>query len=100
LTSFYCGITMPAMRTTINLDDTLLERARLVAQRSRISLREALNRALAFGLDRMDPASRKRPYRATTHSMGFPPSPNMDKALQLAALLEDEETARELTLRK
>lgn len=88
------------MRTTINLDDTLLEKARSVAKRSRISLREAVNRALAFGLDRMDPASRKTAYKATTYSMGVPSTQNLDKALHLAALLEDDEVLRELELRK
>ena len=38
--------------------------------------------------------------RATTYSMGFPPSLNLDKAMQLAGVLEDEETARKLLLRK
>jgi hypothetical protein len=32
--------------------------------------------------------------------MGFPPLPNMDKALQLAGILEDEETLRKLELGK
>jgi hypothetical protein len=32
--------------------------------------------------------------------VGFPPALDLDKALQVAALLEDEETARKLSLRK
>ena len=32
--------------------------------------------------------------------MGFPPLPNLDQALQLAALLEDEETIHKLALKK
>lgn len=84
----------------MNIDDESLQRARRVAQRSRISFRETINRALRFGLDKLDPRSRKRSYRCTTYRMGFPPTLNLDKALQIAAVLEDEESTRKLTLKK
>jgi hypothetical protein len=41
-----------------------------------------------------------RPVRTTTFSMGEPRVPSLDKSLRLAAALEDEETARKLSLRK
>ena len=41
-----------------------------------------------------------RPYRLTTHALGLRPGINLDKALQLAAELEDAETIRKLELRK
>jgi hypothetical protein len=88
------------MRTTLNIDDETLQRAKRAAERSRLSLRETINRALRLGLDKLDPRSRKRVFRSTTYRMGFPPALNLDKALQLAAFLEDEETIRELNLRK
>ena len=71
-----------------------------MAARARLSLRETVNRALRAGLEKLDPRARKTPYRCTTYHMGFPPALNLDKALQLAAFLDDEETARELALRK
>ena len=88
------------MRTTLNIDDEILQRARQVAERSHLSFRETVNRALRAGLDKLDPRSRKKAYRCTTYQMGFPPALNLDKALQMAAFLEDEETTRKLTLRK
>jgi hypothetical protein len=88
------------MRTTINIDDQLLERAKKLARRSRRPLRETVNRALDIGLNKLDPRSRRKPYRCTTYRMGFPPALNLDKALRLAALLEDEEIARKLLLGK
>ncbi|MFN2376772.1 MAG: hypothetical protein ABR538_09560 [Candidatus Binatia bacterium] len=86
--------TMATMRTTIDLDDTLLKKARSVAKHSRISLRVAVNRALALGLDRMDHESRKTGYQATTFPMGVPSIPNLDKALHFAALLEESDFQR------
>jgi hypothetical protein len=88
------------MRTTLNIDDDTLARARKLAKRSRLSFRETVNRALRFGLDKLDPRPSRKAYRCTTYRMGFPPTLNLDKALQLAAFLEDEESIRKLTLKK
>ena len=46
--------------------------------------------------------ARKRPRRfeTPTHRMGFDPAVPMDKALRLAAELEDEELARKLAVRR
>jgi hypothetical protein len=81
------------MRTTIDIEDDLLQKLKREASRARVPLREAVNRALRLGLERLHPASTP-PYRCRTFSMGFPPGSNLDKALELAALLEDEETLR------
>ena len=88
------------MRTTLDIDDHLLERARKVAKRSKLAVKEVIGRALGVGLDAVDPPSRRKPYRCTTYKMGFPPALNLDKAAQIAALLEDEEVARELQVQK
>ncbi len=88
------------MRTTINIDDALLEKARRLAERSGSSFRSTLNRVLQAGLDKLDPRPRREQYRPTAYSMGFPPAANMDKALDLASLLEDEESVRKLLLKK
>lgn len=88
------------MRTTLNIDDDLLRKLKREAERSRTSLTECVNRVLALGLERRHPATARKPYRQRTFAMGFPPIGSMDKALQLAAALEDEETVRELGLRR
>ena len=64
-----------------------------------ISFKEALNDAVRAGLVAR-PSVRARKYRLKTFRMGFRPEAGLDKALSLAASLEDEETARKLSLRK
>lgn len=91
---------MHAMRTTLNVDDELLQRLRTEAERSGSPLRATLNRVLRLGLERIQPESARPPYRCPTFSMGFPPLANMDKALQLAAQLEDDELQHKLSMRK
>lgn len=88
------------MRTTLDIDDHLLERARKLAKRSKVSVKAVIGRALSAGLDSLDPTSRRTLYRCTTYRMGFPPALNLDKASHIAAMLEDEEAARELQVRK
>lgn len=88
------------MRTTVNIDEELLHRLRRAAARSRLPFRETLDRALRAGLERLDPRPRSAGYHCTTYSMGFPEGIDMNKALQIAALLEDEEAARKLAVRK
>lgn len=87
------------MRTTIDLDADLLDRLRREANRRRIPFKQLLNLTLRAGLERRPP--KPAPYRLPTFSMGpAAPGVNLDKALDLAATLQDGETARELDLRK
>jgi len=88
------------MRTTITIDDDLMDRLKREARRARLSFKAAVNPALRLGLDRLQPPARRRTFRQRTFRMGYPPGRPLDKALQLAALLEDEEVARELAVRK
>jgi hypothetical protein len=88
------------MRTTVRLDDELLEQLKAQARKEKVSLTRLLNRTLKAGL-RAGGAHRraKRAYRERVHAMGSP-RVALDHALALAAALEDEEIVRELTLRK
>jgi hypothetical protein len=86
------------MRTTVDLDPGLLRRLRAEAHRRAVPLKQLLNQVIRLGLDA---PSNAEPYECPTYAMGRPVSSvNLDKALQLAAGLEDEETAREMELRK
>jgi len=88
------------MRTTVRLDDELIERLKAEARKEKVSLARMLNRALKAGLDAGGARRRKQPaYRERVHAMGVP-RVSIDKALALAAAMEDEEIVRELTLRK
>jgi hypothetical protein len=88
------------MRTTVRVDDDLLERLKAQARKENVSLTRLLNRTLKAGLQAGGARPRKQPiYGERTYSMGAP-RVALDKALALAATLEDEEIVRELALRK
>ncbi len=91
---------MPCMRTTVRIDDELLRTLKEQAQKQNISLTRLLDRTLRAGLQALsEPRRPRRRYREQTHAMG-PPSVNLDKALALAAALEDEEIVRKMKLRR
>ncbi len=88
------------MRSTVRIDDDLMVELRQRAHGAGVSLTRMLNRTLRAGLT--DPDRRRgsaRPYRQRTAAMGRPLA-DLDKALALAADLEDEEVVRKLALRK
>lgn len=88
------------MRTTVRLDDELLDQLKAQARKENVSLTRLLNRTLKAGLQAGRARPRRRPiYRERAHSLGAP-RVALDKALALATALEDEEIVRELALRK
>jgi hypothetical protein len=87
------------MRTTVRIDDDVFEELEARARREKISLTRLLNRALKAGLRAMNVRRRAAPHRERVHAMGAP-RVALDKALALAAALEDEEVVRELAVRK
>ncbi len=78
------------MRTTVTLDDdTLVVIKRLMRERQ-ISFKQALNDAIRQGAhQRPAPAT----FETRTADLGVP-SVNLDRALQIAGELEDEELIR------
>ena len=88
------------MRTTVRLDDELIEQLKARARKENVSLTRALNRALRDGL-RVQGAvkPRRQPYRERPVAMG-PAKVDLTKALALAAAWEDEEIVRKLSLGK
>jgi hypothetical protein len=88
------------MRTTVQIDDELLRRLKEQAHREGTSLAKLINRVLRCGIAALRQGKKpSRPYREKTFSMGEPKVP-LDKALALAAALEDEEVREELARRK
>jgi hypothetical protein len=81
------------MRTTVTLDaDTeAIVRKRMVERG--VSFKQALNDAIREGASSR--RGRRRRFRTETASLGVP-SVNLDRALQLAGDLEDEELVRKL----
>jgi class 3 adenylate cyclase len=86
------------MRTTVTLDADVAARLKAVARERRISFKQALNSAVRAGLG----ADRRavRGFKQYAQAMGLRPGLALDKALQLAAALEDEEFVRRLERRK
>lgn len=88
------------MRTTLTLDPDVALALRKLARESQRSFKAVVNEAIRAGLARAQPPRRRR-YRLKPQSLGgVLPGFNLDKALQLAATLEDEGIARKLEMRK
>jgi len=87
------------VRTTVRLDDDLLRDLKDRAHREGTSLTRLLNSLLRAGLRAGRRPSPRGRYKEKTTSMGTPAA-DLDKALALAALLDDEESIRKLRLRK
>ena len=84
------------MRTTVDLDASVLKRLRVEARRRGVTVKELLSTLLRRGLD--ERPARKR-FRVRSFAMG-PASFSIDKALQVAGELEDAEIVRKLRRRK
>jgi hypothetical protein len=88
------------MRTTLTLDDRIAKALKTLAHRTGKPFKQVVNETLRKGLAQAD-ARKARTYRLKPVSLGGPlPGVDIDKALRLSAALEDDETARELDLRK
>lgn len=84
----------------MTIEDPIIEELKEKAYRTGQPLKKVVNDTLRAGLAELRRPSSKKPYRGKTYSMGYPPKGNLDKALELAMALEDEEVARKLRLRK
>jgi hypothetical protein len=85
------------MRTTVTLDEDVAARLHHLTRERRISFKEAINETLRAGLAGDRPS---REYRLPTYPLSVRAGIDLDRALQLDAALEDEETLRKLALRK
>ncbi len=81
----------------MTLDEDVAQQIRLRMRERGAGFKETVNDLLRRGLrSREDPEA----YETPTFSSGTRPGVDLDKALSLAAALEDEELARKLDLRK
>ncbi|MEO7358966.1 MAG: hypothetical protein ABI120_01465 [Gemmatimonadaceae bacterium] len=88
------------MRTTIDLDDSLLKRLRDDAHEQGVPFRVLLHRVIQRGLDAISSASEK-PYETPRVSLGqVREGIDLVKALQLATTIEDEEIIRKIAERR
>lgn len=89
------------MRTTLTIDDDIARQLKEIVHRSGKPFKTVVNEALRAGIENNRIADVRRPYRLEPIAMGeVTGSYNLDKALELADHLEDEEVSRKLLLRK
>lgn len=80
------------MRTTVTLDADTRSLIEKDMRERGVSFKQALNDAVRAGLTERRPAE---PFETETAHLGTP-SVNLDRALQLAGELEDEELLRKM----
>jgi hypothetical protein len=89
------------MRTTLTIEDQLAIALKDAARQSNKSFKEIVNETLKAGLAAKKTPVKTRLYRLKPVSMGHVAGNfNLDKALQLADALEDEELVRKLHMKK
>ena len=78
------------MRTTLVIDDDVLDKAKMIAAKLRSPFRRVVNEALRAGLPVVESPARSRPYRTRPHKMGLKPGMNLDNIQELLAQIEGE----------
>lgn len=79
------------MRTTLTLDDDVLDKARKVSERLRCPFRRVVNEALRVGLRAVEAPALSRSYRTEPHKLGLKAGRNIDNIQELIAQVEGEE---------
>jgi hypothetical protein len=83
---------MHHMRTTLSLDDDVIEKARKAADMSGRPFREIINEALRAGLRTLSVPPDAKPYTTKPHKMGLKAGRNLDNIQELLAQIEGEES--------
>jgi hypothetical protein len=79
------------MRTTLAIDDDVLDRARRAAARLHTSFRRVVNQALRAGLETVEAPGQRRVYRTKPHAMGLKAGRDLDNIQELLAQVEGED---------
>lgn len=79
------------MRTTLNIDDDVLDQARTVAAAFKMPFSRVVNEALRAGLQAMEEPPLSRPYKTRPHKMGLKSGRNLDNIQELLAEIEGED---------
>ncbi len=88
------------MRTTLTIEESIMQRLKEEAHKSGLPLKQIVNTTLEIGLRNLHKSNERQPYRLKTYAMGVPQGVDLDKALQMAMVLEDDEITRKLKVRK
>ncbi len=78
------------MKTTINIDEDVLDRARELAGKLGASFRFVINDALRAGLDKVAKPAEKKPYHTTPRAMGLRRGYSLDNVQELLSRIDGE----------
>lgn len=81
---------MSTMRTTLNLDEDILDRARTLAEKSGKAFRSIVNEALRLGLGQVQKKVLTHSYLTKPHKMGLRPEYSLDNIQELLSSIEGE----------
>lgn len=80
------------MRTTLVIDDDVLDKAKALATKLRTPFRHVINEALRTGLQMVeDTPPQTRPYNTRPHKMGLKAGRNLDNIQALLSQIEGED---------
>ncbi len=80
------------MRTTLSIDDDVIDRARAIAAKLHVPFRTVVNEALRSGLDQVEKPAKQRHYKTEPHAMGLRFGRNLDNIQELLAQIEGEDS--------
>ena len=80
------------MRTTLSIDDDVMERARTVAAKLSTPFKTVVNEALRAGLDQVEQPAKQRCYQTKPHKMGLRQGRNLNNIQELLAQIEGEDS--------
>ena len=79
------------MRTTLSIDDDVLEKARAAAAKRRLPFRTIINEALRAGLSTLSTPPNAMPYQTKPHKLGLKSGRNLDNIQELLGQVEGED---------
>lgn len=80
------------MRTTISIDDDVMERARALSVKLNTPFKKIVNEALRSGLEYVERPAKRRPYKTKSHAMGLRSGRNLDNIQELLAQVDGEDS--------
>ncbi len=78
------------MRTTLTIEDDVLDRARALAEKRQSPFRLVVNEALRAGLKVVEQPANARPYHTHPRKLGLKTGRNLDNIQELIVQLEGE----------
>lgn len=78
------------MRTTLAIDDDILDRARAVAEQLGAPFRRVVNEALRAGLKSVAEPPKTKAYQTRPHKLGLKTGRSLDNIQELIAQIEGE----------